>query len=471
MAQKAGAAFVEIYIQGKKQVDKTLALVQARLRAFGAAVKKMGSVLLKGLAGAGALAGGVTAGFFAMAKSAAATGDAVQKMAARTGASAEFLSQMGFAAEQSGSDMNTLGNALFRMQRRVANFTQGTGPAKRALDALGFSAAQMEGLNTEQKFAAITDKLNALEDPGLRAQYAFEIFGDQAKALLPLLESGTAGMDAMRKEADVLGRTISTEGAESAASFTDQLNRLQSMFQGLMQQVGTALLPVFTELMKELQAGISILFGNAQAGDQMGRTTESLAEVVQGMLSPVRLAMRAWYALTGIFKWGQGFVASIAAQLAGLVEMLASLPGATGMFGEAFQDSMRQVQQVAQAMREDLQRVADEKFSLSDADFNRAFGDQLDAEMEEQRAKFENLLSKPELIDTSGFDQPAREMQMAATKISEGARQMVEAVRPDSVEFGVGAFRKALENQQQQTNVILSKIYKQIGQAAVLRQV
>lgn len=465
MAVKAGSAFVELYVTGKERVNKQLSAMQSRLKKFGSAVKAMSKALAGGVAIGAALGTAAGAGLFGLAKQAAATGDAVAKMSDRTGASAEFLSQMGFAAEQSGTSLDQLGRGLFRMRRRIGNFATGTGPAKRALEDLGFAADHFVGMGTEQTFEEIVRKLEQVEDPALRAQYAYEVFGDQAQQLMPMLSAGADGMAAMRAEADALGRTISTDTAQQSAAFNDQLNRLQSMFKGLMQQIGTALIPVFLELMAELQAAASIIFGFGQQADSAGQVVDNFGGVMEWVKKPIEFALRAWYTFTGALKAGQGVVAAIGASIARLVATLADMAASTGIAGSVFGDSLEGLKETAANMEQDLTRLANEKFELSAGDFDKAFGNKLRDMMDEERARFKALSTK---IDTTAadFEIPQRDFKQAASSLTHAADKMVESASPQSLEANsLAAFQRFQENRRAEETRILRGILDRLTKA------
>lgn len=177
-------------------------------------------------------------------------GDKMDKMSIRTGVSVESLSALKFAAEQSGTDIDQLGQALFRMNRRIGNFSTASGPALRALTQLGFNAQEFIGLPTEQKFMKITDALNAIDDKALRDQFGFEVFGDNFRQLVPLLEQGSAGIRQLMEEAKRLGIVISEEDAKAAAEFSDEMNRLNKIFQSFATQVSSVITPILTNLSK-----------------------------------------------------------------------------------------------------------------------------------------------------------------------------------------------------------------------------
>jgi hypothetical protein len=156
--------------------------------------------------------------------------------------------RLGFAAEQSGSSLETLGGVLFRMQRRIANAATEGGPAVRALRELGLEAEAIKELSPDQQFKLIADKLADLKDETFASQLAFEIFGGEAQSLIPLLRSGSQGIEEMQKQAKDLGREISKEAATAAAEFSDKLNELKSSLTPLLTELGTTAMPILQDL-------------------------------------------------------------------------------------------------------------------------------------------------------------------------------------------------------------------------------
>ncbi len=230
---RAGQAFVELFADDSRLV-RGLKNASRRLKAWGRSVTAIGRwVMLAGTA--------VIGGAFAAAKTFARMGDTVQKMAKRTGLSAEALSELSFAAEQSGTDLASLENGLRRMQRTIGDALQGLSTAEDALAMLGLSVQQLLGLAPEEQFKLIADRIARIEDPTLKAAAAMEVFGRSGTMLLPLMERGAAGIEALRKQARELGLTISTEDANAAAELTDALNILWRVIKAGAFAIGASL--------------------------------------------------------------------------------------------------------------------------------------------------------------------------------------------------------------------------------------
>ncbi|MFI4912427.1 MAG: phage tail tape measure protein [Sedimentisphaeraceae bacterium JB056] len=237
---KAGAAYVQLYVENSRFL-RGLKSAQAKLKAFGAGTAKIGSLISAGAAAAGAP-------LLAAAKRFASFGDSIDKSSKRTGMSAESLSALGFAAEQSGSNMEQLENGIRRMQRTIEYAGDGLSTYTRALDKLGLSADSLKGLSTDQQFDLIAKSLNKIEDPSKKAAVAMEIFGRSGTSLLPMLDN----LEALKQEAKELGLVIDSDQAASAAELTDAVNRVKRSVGALAFNVGSALADALTKAAKKI---------------------------------------------------------------------------------------------------------------------------------------------------------------------------------------------------------------------------
>ncbi|MCL4193202.1 MAG: phage tail tape measure protein [Thermoguttaceae bacterium] len=244
---RAGAAFVELFADDRRLV-RGLKAASAKLKAWGQSVTTMG----KRFMAAGAA---IIAPLAAAAKTFASMGDEVQKMSLRTGVSAESLSELGFAAEQSGSDLATLEVGLRKMQRSIGDAADGSQTAVDALAALGLSVGRLIGLSPEEQFKLIADRIAGIPDPTMRAAAAMELFGRSGTQLLPIMQAGAAGIEALQKQARDLGLTISGEDANAAAALSDAMNVLWRVFKQGVFVIGSALAPVLKDF-AERAAGV-----------------------------------------------------------------------------------------------------------------------------------------------------------------------------------------------------------------------
>lgn len=239
-----GRAVIEVLLNSNK--------LNKQLRAVEDNFKRVGGNILKAGAGFTAFGAALVAPLVAATKSFVDFGDTVDKISSRTGASAEFISALGFAAEQSGADIQTLEKAIVGQQRTLNDMNQGLKTAIDSYAALGLTAKDFEGLNTEQSFTKIAQALSEIDDPSLRAATALEIFGKAGQRLIPLINGGEEAIKEFTKEANKLGIILSEDEAKKAAELADATNRAQRALQGLKIRFGAELAEQFITVVDKI---------------------------------------------------------------------------------------------------------------------------------------------------------------------------------------------------------------------------
>lgn len=257
---RAGRAYVELGTSDKLAAG--LRRAQRQLQAFGGAVRNIGL----GLTGVSA---GVLAPLAASAKTFANAGDTLDKMSKRTGVSVEALSELGFAAEQSGGDLETLESALRIMQRNVSEAAQGTKTAVDAFHALGLSVRGVAALTPERQFKLVADQLSKIKDPTRRAAAAMDVFGKSGTRLLPMLTDGAKGIEALQAQARDFKLTLSTDAADKAAVLTDSLNILRRTVQQVAVAAGEALAPSIADVARRSVRTVAAVVGWVRTNRQL----------------------------------------------------------------------------------------------------------------------------------------------------------------------------------------------------------
>jgi TP901 family phage tail tape measure protein len=233
---RAGQAFVELFADDRALV-RGLRQAQQKIAAFGKSVRAIG-------AGFAALGAGIVAPLSLAAKSFADTGSKLNDMSARTGLSVEALSELSFAAQQSGSSLEDVEKSIRIMQRTVVAAANGSNTAAEALQDLGLSARDLAGQSPEAQFTAITDALRNIPDPTRQSAAAMAVFGRSGTALIPMIKD----LAALRIEARAIGAVMTTKQATVADELGDAFDRIKASLHGVVNAVGAALAPTLTAL-------------------------------------------------------------------------------------------------------------------------------------------------------------------------------------------------------------------------------
>ena len=312
---KAGKAYVEITTNDAK-LQAGLKKAQAKLGAWGSALTGLGTqIAAMGAVGVTA----ITANLAVFSKQ----GDALQKMALRTGISVEALSELQFAAQQSGSSIEALEKGVRRMQQGITDAGNGTGEAKDAFKALGIEIATLASLSPEQQFIAIAGELAKIDNASTRAALAMDVFGRAGTELIPLLADGTAGIEALRERARALGITMSTDAANAAAEFTDRFAELKNQLAKVAFQIGAAVGPAISQLITRVQSILKSVIDWTRANSEAIMSALKIAAAVTaagGAIVALGLTIKAAAASIGILL---GAIAAMKAAVAAVGSVLA----------------------------------------------------------------------------------------------------------------------------------------------------
>ena len=233
---------LELIIKAKDEASATLGNIKKTLGPVGGALK---------IISAAAVAAG--AALAAAATRAAAVGDKFDKMSQRVGVSSASLSQLAFAARQSGSSIETVENSMRVLSKQMDNASLGNKTASEAFDALGISITDADGAlrNKLDVLKEAADKMGGLDNETQKAALAGKIFGERyGTQLLPMLNIGSEGIEQLMQRADELGSTVDDVGAKDAAAFSDAMDEATTAIDGLTRTVGEDLLPIMTPMIK-----------------------------------------------------------------------------------------------------------------------------------------------------------------------------------------------------------------------------
>lgn len=196
-------------------------------------------------------AGAAITGFAAVSvTSFAQTADELAKMSQRTGFSVTALSELKFAAEQSGTSIEGIEKASRKLSTVIVDAAGGNEQYQQTIAQLGLSWESLATMSPEDQFMAVGLALADVENATLRTSMASDLFGGRiGTQLLPMLNSGSAGLQAMREEARRLGLSIGPEQAAQAELFNDTMDQMKAALGSLGVEVAQILIPVLTDMM------------------------------------------------------------------------------------------------------------------------------------------------------------------------------------------------------------------------------
>lgn len=266
---KAGKAYIELTT--KDRIQKGLNAAKKKLTAFSSGVASLGKkFMIAGTAAAG-MAGVATAAFMKQ-------GDELEKMSARTGASVEWLSQMKFAAQQSGAAISDIEASIKGMNKGFAEAQRGEGEFLKGIKMIGVSLKTLAPMSPAERFEYLSEKIAGIKDPAQKAKVAMLLFSEAGTKLLPMVGS----IKELRAEAEKLGLTMSKEDATAAAELTDAWGRLTAMFKMFLFQIGASLAPTLKDIAEKVKVVFSAILKWVKENKE---TVATIAKVIVGVIA------------------------------------------------------------------------------------------------------------------------------------------------------------------------------------------
>lgn len=205
---------------------------------FGKAMKTAG-VVSAAAAGAVAAAG---AELIKTTGEIAAYGDNIDKMSQKIGISAEAYQEWDAVMQHCGASVDSLQPAMKTLSIQAM---QGND----AFQQLGISVDEVATLSQEDLFARVVEGLQDMEEGTERTYIASQLLGRGATELGALFNTSAEDTQAMIDRVHELGGVMSDDAVKSAAAYQDQLQDMQTAFDGLKRNLIGEFMPSITEVM------------------------------------------------------------------------------------------------------------------------------------------------------------------------------------------------------------------------------
>jgi len=199
--------------------------------------------------------------------------DALNDLADATGSSVENLSALEDVAARTGTSMETVGGAVIKLNKSLSDAKPGS-DAARALEAIGLSAKELKALDPAEALLRTAVALSGFADDGNKARLTQELFGKSLREVAPLLN------DLAR--AGQLNATVTTEQAQQAERFNQELAKLAKNSADVARALTGALLPSLNEVFARIEAGRGV-FGSLPAAIKASLSKETFADAGAGV--------------------------------------------------------------------------------------------------------------------------------------------------------------------------------------------
>lgn len=215
---------------------------------------------------------GVTA-FAGWVKGAIDSADALSDLSEQTGIAAGKLSEYQYAAQMSGTSLDTLSTGFKELAKGIASNDD-------ALKSMGVATRDAAGnlRGTDQVLEDVAEKFAGYEDGAAKSALAMQLFGKAGQEMIPFLNNGKAGLEAFADRANRLHIVLSEDVVAAAAKFNDRLDDLKFAGSSYASQLAGQLLPTLNVVSESL-------LGTATDSGVLKDATSAIAVGLKGLVS------------------------------------------------------------------------------------------------------------------------------------------------------------------------------------------
>jgi len=206
-------------------------------------------------------------------------GSEVNDMSQKLNMSATGFQEWRYILGQSGVDIGVLQGGMKKLSESAVAGSE-------SFDKLGISQEQLATLSTEELFNTTIAQLSEMEAGNERTALAADLFGRSATELLPILNAGADGIEAMRKQAEDYGLVMSDEAIAASDAFGDSVSLMQQTLTGMKNRMMGEFLPSLTlvtdGLAKLFTGDTSGLDGiNQGIGEFVNKISETMPKILE----------------------------------------------------------------------------------------------------------------------------------------------------------------------------------------------
>ena len=284
--------FGEIFIENSaanKAIDSTVKQAEGAAGKTGASVGAMAKNVASGammVASAGVAAAGALVN---IGTQAAENADAIDEGSQALGVSAEGYQEWAYILDQNGMSIDSFGTS---MKGLVKTMTDGSLKSSGALDSLGLSLEDLEGMSQEDMLDTVVASFQDLPEGVDKSKLAMDVFGKSGLDMLPVLNQAAGSLDDLKTKAHEYGMVMSDEAVASGAELGDSMATLQMAGSGLMNSLGTSFVPLIQSVVDLILDNLPMIQGLIAdiapiLSDSLKTVVPVLLQMVEQLLPPL----------------------------------------------------------------------------------------------------------------------------------------------------------------------------------------
>lgn len=208
------------------------------------------------------------------------------ELAQQLGVTNQELAVLQRAAELAGLSSTELTSNMERLNRRLGQAADGSGQAADALERIGLSVEELEGMSPEEQMQTLGDALSGVESQSQKAAIASDLFGRSGQRMMLLLDGASETFDRARDEVERFGLALDESQTDAIGDINTDLDTMGAAVKGASLQLASAFSPALrtaADIVVRLSGAIGRWSERMAAASEAAREME----VVQAILEDI----------------------------------------------------------------------------------------------------------------------------------------------------------------------------------------
>ena len=303
------------------------------VRGFGKASESAGSSIKHMVTGLLA-AGGAFAAYEGVKRAIGDTielGNSTQRLTSATGLDTKTASEWINVMKVRGQSTTSTDRMFISLSRNIRNAEAGSKTAVKAFHELGVPMADIRKENLSQVMSQVADGFKNTVEPTHRAALAQQLFGVGTQTLIPVLRSGSKGIDELLNSAHKYGAYLPNNTKELRKAITASDNWHLTII-GLQTTITSALLPALLNAAGHIEKFVGQMRSGKGAGGDFKKVLEGVWDAAKKVAKWIGDALKVVGKLYGEFKKANPIVVTITGAVIGLALAFKGLRTAVALF-------------------------------------------------------------------------------------------------------------------------------------------
>jgi hypothetical protein len=222
---------------------KSMNTFQRNANKIGGSVQKVGlGILGTGMA--------VATTMFGFVKSTASNAKEISRASQRVAMSTESFQVYAEAAKRSGVESDKFQAGVAKLMKNQVDAAKGGKKTAAAFNELGISLYDSHGMlkKSDVLIRQISEKFHNAPDGPKKTALAMTLFSRSGQVLIPMLNKGAKGLDALSEEMKRNGTILDDDAIAKSKIFNEKLRDMSEKFEGVKNKIAVAVMPAFTRL-------------------------------------------------------------------------------------------------------------------------------------------------------------------------------------------------------------------------------